>query len=204
MPCDIRDLIIQQHAPTVMAPTVGELAPLGRAGHRYVAARDGLYLQVQRPWLALTQLVAPIVALRLPYGEVKPQIRVEFGKMPRELLVRFMEEARKLSPFEHAAWIVWDDQAKALEYMELDVQEMTHGSVRFNRPRLPDHKSLAIDLHSHGELGAFFSTTDDEDDAGEVKIAGVVGNLRAAAAPEWRFRLCALGLMKDLPSPKDL
>jgi PRTRC genetic system protein A/PRTRC genetic system ThiF family protein len=190
MPIDIRDLVIQQHAPTVMAPSVGELVPLAENGHRYVAARDGLYIEIRRPWLRLLQPIAPSIATQLPYGELKPAIATDFGKIPRDMLARFLEEARKLSPFEHAAWIVWSARDRRLEYRDLDVQEMSYGSVSYNRPRLEEHESLAIDLHSHGEMGAFFSGTDDADDAGEVKIAGVVGALKEGTAPEWAFR-CA-------------
>lgn len=204
MPTDIRDIVIQQHAPAVMAPVAGALAELDRAGHRYIAARDGLYLDLNRPWLRLRQLIAPSIAVKLPYGEVKPAIATEFGKIPRDMLQRFLEEARRYAPLEHAAWLVWDCDARRLEYVELDVQEMSEGAVRFNRPRLEAHQSLAVDLHSHGYLPAFFSSTDDADDVGDVKISGVVGNLKEGSTPEWKFRLCALGLFKDLPGPKDL
>ena len=71
---DIRDIVILQHAPTVMAPVAGVLQELDRAGHRYIAARDGLYLDLQRPWLRLRQPIAPSIAVKLPYGEVKPAI----------------------------------------------------------------------------------------------------------------------------------
>jgi PRTRC genetic system protein A len=204
MTIDVRDLIIQQHAPTVMVPNAGGLAPLELPGHRYLAAGDGLYIEVRRPWLRLVQPIAPAIAARLPYGEVKPAIATEFGKIPRDLLARFLEEARRYSPHEHAAWIIWNARDRRLEYRDLDVQEMSRESVRYNRPRLEDHESLAIDLHSHGELEAFFSETDNADDAGEVKISGVVGRLEEGQVPEWRFRLCALGLFKDLPGPRDL
>jgi PRTRC genetic system protein A len=203
MSLDVRDMIIQQHAPAVMVPTAGELQPLDQNGHRYLVARDGVYLDLVRPWLRMRQAIAPAIAAKLPYGDVQPAIAIGFGKLPREHLKRFLDEARRCAPFEHAAWLLWDDAAKRLEYFDLDVQEMSEGAVRYNRPKLEPHQSLAVDLHSHGHLPAYFSPTDDVDDHGEVKIAGVVGNLADDATAEWKFRLCALGLFKDLPGPKD-
>lgn len=201
---DIRDLIIQQHAPTVMAPFAGELPAPAQSGHRYIAGRDGLYLDLARPWLRLRHLIAPAIAVKLPYGSVKPWIATEFGKIPRELLHRFLEEAQRRAPLEYAAWIVWDDKAKRLEYLPIEEQEASRHRVTIERPRLEEHQSLAIDLHSHGSAPAFFSDTDDVDDVGEVKISGVVGNLHEGATAEWKFRLCVLGFFKDLPGPKDL
>jgi PRTRC genetic system protein A len=54
------------------------------------------------------------------------------------------------------------------------------------------HEHLAVDIHSHGCMGAFFSATDDDDDRGELKLSIVIGNLDADEA-SMRMRLCALG-----------
>lgn len=202
---DVRDRMIQDHAPTVMVPSFESFSAiaLGANGHRFLAARDGLHIEVKRPWLHLVQPIAA-APIRLPYGEVPQLLLVAFGKIPRDMLARFVGDARKLSPHEHAALIIWNANTESLEYRDVDVQEFSRSEVRYNRPRLQAHESLAIDLHSHGELGAFFSSQDDEDDAGEVKISVVVGGLREGCAPEWKVRLCYMGVFMDLPGPKDL
>lgn len=48
---------------------------------------------------------------------------------------------------------------------------------------------------------AFFSATDDADDAGEVKISGVFGGLGPDTAPDVAFRLCVLGMFIPLKVP---
>lgn len=204
MTLDIRDQIIQQHAPMVMAPNYGALEPLEANGHRYLATRNGILLEARRPWLHIKWPMHEQGAVdRLPYGEVAQGVRVSF-KLQRELLQRFHDDALKVAPFEHAAWLVWDDNAKALTYRELDIQEFSQGSVRYNRPSLAEHESLAVDMHSHGALGAFFSGTDDADDCGEVKVAVVLGDLAVGQKPSWAVRLCVLGLYIEMPGPKDL
>jgi PRTRC genetic system protein A len=205
MKTDPRDAIIQEHAPMVMVPSFGELAPLEHAGHRYLASRPGVFLELRRPWL---HLVWPMheqdaIAPPLPYGELGQRITLSF-KLQRELLQRFLEEAKRVAPFEHAAWILWDARAQQLKYFDLDIQSFGSGEVVYKRPELEPHESLAVDLHSHGAAAAFFSSTDDADDAGEVKIAAVVGSLADGAEPTWALRLCALGIYIDLPSPKGL
>lgn len=203
MSLDLRDRIIQEHAPVVMAPNYGELAPIEKPGHRYVVARDQVYLEVRRSWLH-ARLSMGALTPRLPFGEVKGCTTVGFGKIPRDMLKRFVEEARKFSPYEHAAWLVWNAIDQRLEYRDLDITRMSEGAVIYNRPKLAEHESLAVDLHSHGELDAFFSDVDDADDAGEVKVAGVVGGLKEGTSPAWLFRLCVLGHFVNLPGPKDL
>ena len=47
----------------------------------------------------------------------------------------------------------------------------TAASVSYERPR-----NVVVDIHSHGAISAFFSTTDDQDDQG-LKISIVVGHL---------------------------
>ncbi len=60
---------------------------------------------------------------------------------------------------------------------------------------------MVLDLHSHGLLDAFFSGTDNYDDGrGEVKIAGVIGNLDQPEVTA-SFRLCANGVFVPLKSP---
>lgn len=202
MKLDPRDAVIQAHVPVVMIPNHTALPILERNGHRYLAANDGLWIEVVRPWL---RLLWPLLADgedRLPYGAAQKAIVTRFGQIPATLLHRFADEARAAAPDECAAWIVWDEEDRALEYVTCKAIEASPGRVVLERPKLPDHKHLAIDLHSHGHLPAFFSEQDDEDDAGEVKVAVVFGNVTDQAGPTAAFRLCAHGLFIPLPTPK--
>ena len=205
MTSDPRDRIIQEHAPIVPAPNFGELLPLDRPGHRYIACRDRIMLEVARPWLRLVWPITTQDELNppLPYGQVEQVISTTFGKIPRELLQLFVEQARAALPAEHAAWLVWNAREGRLKYWKLEITSATVGRVQYHRPILEEHESLAVDLHSHGAAPAFFSAQDDEDDAGEVKIAGVLGSLdKEDHAVAWQFRLCALGLYMPLPGPR--
>lgn len=198
---DPRDAILQAHTPVVTVPRFGELAPLGKSGHRYLVDAQGLWIEVRRPWLHVR---APL-ASQLFSGDHEGEHALPFGKLERlmqygfsgEDLQRvqtlFLYDARKAMPDEYAAWAVYDERTQRLNYVPLIAETSSPDALEgIQRPRLEPHEHLAIDLHSHGALSAFFSSTDDADDRGEVKVAVVVGGLDEE--PQWETRLCLLGL----------
>lgn len=192
-------------APTVAVPKYAEFQELQDVGHRFLATAEGLFVEVRRPWLHLIQPVAQLngQTVRPPYGTVKPKVKLAFERLGATFpFVRdFIEAARAAAPNEHAAWVVWNGQTGNLEYRELNVTNASPGTISYERPALQPHESLAVDLHSHGVTAAFFSTTDNQDDAGEVKISCVVGDLAEGKTPSIQFRLCALGLLLPLNVP---
>lgn len=188
---DARDRILQAHAPAVMVPRHGTLALPEKPGHRFLIASDGLWLEVLRPWLHARVSIG-VSEIPLPFGDVGELIQYAFsGEAVRAMQHRFLQDAERAFPNECAGWGVYDEQSGQLEYRPLIAETASRSSVRFHRPSLQDHEHLAIDLHSHGELAAGFSSTDDEDDAGEVKYAMVVGHVNGEI--EWEARLCLLG-----------
>ncbi|WP_244111653.1 PRTRC system protein A [Burkholderia cepacia] len=191
-------------APVAAVPRHAEFAPLLDVGHRFLLAAEGLFVEIRRPWLHLIQQVAPIEGAcpRPPYGSIDAKIEFAFGRISaaEPHLRRFATDAAGAAPNEHAAWIVWNETSKELVYREVEVTSSTPTAITINRPALADDESLAFDLHSHGAGPAGFSATDDADDAGEVKIAGVIGGV-GTANPSVAFRLCALGKMITLRVP---
>ena len=196
---DPRDRITLEHAPLIAMPRYTNFPPLDRTGHRYIVAQDGLYLEVHRPWLDLVTLVAPSDA-PLPYGDIVDDDVVDFKFTDAELeqaVREFTRLARAALPNECAAWGIWNEHSAALEFWPLQPLQASPGAVSYARPRLPEGLHLAIDFHSHAAAPAFFSPTDDHDDAGAVKLAVVVGELDTPA-PDGAAHLCALGHVIDI------
>jgi len=191
---DPRDALLQAHAPAVMVPIFSALAPLEQSGHRYLVAQDGLWIEVKRPWLHLVWPVAASPA-SLPYGALQDTIDFAFDwDAFGMLLEQFREECWRVSPNEHAAWLIWDERTAQLVYRRLIAIEAGPAGISVHRPQLAAHEHLAVDLHSHGALAAGFSATDNADDAGEVKFCVVLGNLEAHPDAETQtMRLCAHG-----------
>lgn len=194
------DTALQASAPVAMVPKYEEMQWLEQSGHRFLMAADGLWLEVRRSWLHLVWPLAKQEAVAMPYGQVEKRCQVAGGKLPADLIQRFVTDAQLAGHVEHAAWIVWDAEAQRYHYQDVEVLSATEGHVDYLRPKLADGKEMAIDLHSHGADYAYFSPKDNKDDRGEVKVSIVVGQC-LTAEPAIKARLCAMGLYLNLPIP---
>lgn len=188
------DLALQSVTPTVMVPLHGAFTPLSVSGHRFLAASDGLWLEVRRPWLHLVWPLALQQCVPMPYGRLEPLI--DIARVPKKLLADFIEMARATYPLECGAWITQTPTTGEWRLIELEATHASSGALRYNCPPLADGEHLVVDLHSHGGMPAFFSGTDNADDIGSVKVSGVFG--KVASQPESLFRLCANGLFITL------
>lgn len=186
------DQTLQNACPTIMVPKYEPLDPLSTPGHRYLAASDGLWVEIYRPWLHCIWPIARQTEMAMPYGELKKKVTLAFGSIPKELYNRFISDAVDAFPDEHAAWLVWNNLTKNLEYKPLKLLWVTSSKLKIIRPDLADHELLAVDLHSHGEHPASFSAVDDADDCDEVKLSYVVGDLHLDPHSEV-CRLCIGG-----------
>ena len=199
MATDLRDRAIQATCPVVTMPRFGELDTQPQ-GQRMLLGSNGLFVQMRTPWLECTTRVGD-VEMRLPFGEVREAIRFTFGSIPRALLDAFIERARAALPNEVAGALIYDADCGSLRLSMHEALEAGPGHVRYRIEAMGEHEVLAIDLHSHGRLRAFWSGEDNRDDQG-VRVCGVFGNLDQER-PSARFRLVVNGLFRDLPHPWD-
>lgn len=188
---DPRDAILQTHTPALMVPRHGVLPLMDKPGHRFLVAASGLWLEVLRPWMH-ARVPVGYTEVPLPYGEVRQHVQYAFSARDiARVQARFVKDAIDALPNECAGWGVYNEASGELAYRPLLADVSSPGGVQFHRPRLAEHEHLAVDLHSHAQLDAYFSATDDADDQGEVKIAIVVGNVHRE--PTAASRLCLLG-----------
>lgn len=195
---DSRDVALQSVMPTVMVPRYSELKELATAGDRILMAANGVWLEVCRAWLYARVLVAKPSIIPVPYGQVSEVMRFGFGKLPKAMVAQFIEQARARCPNECAAWVVWNQRTNEWRLMMLEETSVGPAHVNVNLPTLEEDEHMVMDLHSHGLTEAFFSRTDNKDDRGATKIAGVIGNLDKPEATA-SFRLCANGVFVPLP-----
>lgn len=195
---DSRDIALQCAMPTVMVPRFSELEELATPGNRILMAANGVWLEVCRAWMyARVQIANPSI-IPVPYGDVTKEMRFSFGKLPRVMVAQFIEHARARSPNECAALVVWNQRTAEWKLMMLEETSVGPGHVNVNLPTLEEDEHIVMDLHSHGLTKAFFSRTDNKDDRGATKIAGVIGNLNKPEVTA-SFRLCANGVFLPLP-----
>jgi PRTRC genetic system protein A len=194
---DPRDAAVQATCPVRSVPRYGEL-PAHASGQRMLLAGNGLFVQMKTPWLDCTMRVAE-VGMRLPFGPLEETIAFAFGVIPVGLLERFIAEARSALPNETAGALMFNVRTGGLRLAMHEAVAAGPGHVSYRTDELPDDELLAVDLHSHGRLPAFWSAEDDRDDQG-VRVCGVFGNLDRER-PTARFRLVLNGLFKDLAHP---
>jgi PRTRC genetic system protein A len=198
------DAALWQSAPVECVPRHAPFEPLAEHGHRILVATDGLWLECSRPWLHLIWPLAPKRApVALPYGELKPTCHIAFGKLDTADIRTFTARARSKLPNETGAWMSWEyydaitfgpsAASGRLVWEDSEDISATPTALDHQRPPETETHSPCIDFHSHGTGPAGFSAIDDADDAGEVKIAVVVGNVDQQI-PSLVARLCCLGL----------
>ena len=193
------DQYIARTTPAVTLPRRQALAPLDVAGHRYLVAEQGLYLEVRREWIrAILPLAASQVSLPFGAGPKGPEIELLCGAIPRSLLTEFAQMAQAGLPNEVAAWVIWNGQTRQFRLLPLVARFASAALIEYERPELEPGWHLVLDLHSHPSWPASFSSQDDADDAGagEVKLCGVLGLV--STKPEWAFRLAAGGLFHNI------
>ena len=193
---DTRDQILQSVTPTVMVPRFGDFELLNHAGHRFLAAANGLWLEVWRPWLHVITPLAINNKVAMPYGQLSATTTMLCGELPLNLMQEFSRMAKARCPQETAAWMVWNENSGQFRLVGMLNEQASEAAIRFNRPRLNDNEHLVVDLHSHGCLPAFFSRDDNKDDQGEIKVSLVLGNCHKETVST-AIRLCLLG--KTIP-----
>lgn len=175
-----KDQLIQQRFPTIMVPGYEELSPCPLHGTRLLVAKNGLYVETAQPFGRFRRRLWDASDRELPYGEVKEMD--EFAEILRDPAVMAIFEETILPEAagyagdhrEWAGWIVWRREG-GYSYMPLDFEASPTRVLIKERPVLPDGTYLVIDVHSHGVIKPFFSSTDDFDDSGGVRLSVVLG-----------------------------
>jgi PRTRC genetic system protein A len=197
------DSLLQTSFPSVMVPMRESVVALDRPGERLLIAADGVYLEVVRSWIRVVRRIAKYdFPTAIPYGRVEPATQQLCGPVPPQLIAEFRAMARKGYPIEIMAWIVWNASTDAFRIVQLEAESQGPGHIDgYQRPDLAEGEHLVVDCHSHGMNAAYFSSTDDEDDAFDVKFAFVLGECRSDR-PSTAFRLCAKGVFERSAVPQ--
>ncbi|TDN59052.1 PRTRC system protein A [Paraburkholderia sp. BL10I2N1] len=191
------DMTLQRSFPTVMVPRNEAAAEMETSGERLLIAENGVFLEIRRSWINLVRQVARFtVRTAVPYGRVVESTKLSFDRIPPDLVGQFAVMARKAFPNETGAWIVWSATTQAFRLAPVRIISHSGGSLRYEPPALVGDEVLVVDCHSHGKHPAYFSSTDNEDDRHDVKMALVIGNCDRSN-PSIAARLCAKGIFEE-------
>jgi PRTRC genetic system protein A len=197
-----KDLILQNHLPTVMAPKYEEIVPCETGKTRLVMGHDGLYIETCQIWGCLVRKLWHSER-QLPYGVVEEVdtfrdiVNSIWPIMHEEVIPHAARYAANKT--EWAGQIIYTSEG--LKYLPLDFTS-SGLNARYELPRLPEGEHFVVDIHSHHEMPPSFSVTDDQDDSGGVKIRMVLGNYRHIAEAnthffQWKCRYTVEGFFFD-------
>jgi PRTRC genetic system protein A len=170
------DVMVRNNFPVVAAKHLQRIEEPAAHGQRFIVGRLGLYREVSTPWL-LSRVLVGATNLPTPYGEVEEVATLKCGSPPSDLWSAFIKHARKVSPVECAGLMIWN---ASTGLWRLAIREVTHASssrVDYMEPVLVDDEIAVVDVHSHGLHPAFFSSLDNHDDQGSIKVSAVIGRL---------------------------
>jgi len=146
----------------------------------YILAQNGVFVRAQNPLIKATVCISPAeIKGLLPLEE---QIELTHGKIPRRLYDLSVSVLMAGSDREQYLAVTWENEYR----LRMPWQERNGFSVRYES--LP---SSVMDIHSHGHMKAFFSSTDDNDEQG-LRLYMVVGRLDTLL-PEVEIRLGVYG-----------
>ena len=157
-------------------------------GYQFVMATNGLFVLAESPQLKATVLVAEASVRGL--APLEEGIELPFGKIPMKLWGSALRIFERALPQERLLTIGNFGQCPGLYLTHLPKQKTTGTSVRY-RPL----DAQLFEVHSHGLLRAFFSSTDDADEQG-FKIYGCVG--LCEGRQEWKLRVGIYGYFAPL------
>ncbi|RIA46430.1 PRTRC genetic system protein A [Hephaestia caeni] len=185
--------------PVGRSPTIDALRD-ARAGHGLAIGNDGVMLILRRPWLELDVPVAPPISCYLPYGSIGGRrADLRCGLIPGDHLDHILDHFRAALPNEEAAFVLWNEVTREFAVHLPVIDEATPSRLVYRTPGLEPDWHVVCDIHSHGTGPAFFSATDNTDDADATKISLVIGQFADPNGPAMAARLCAGGMFLPLP-----
>ena len=165
--------------------------------YQYILAGNGVFVRAETRFFTALLAVTACTVRGLP--PLRPQFKMLVPRILARLLDAVLADARRarrsdnrlnevLYQFHHHGR---DVQVKK------PAQQTTPTSVATSMTTaVADTASIICDLHSHGNMRAFFSLTDNADEQG-ARLYAVIGKLDSE--PEMRLRVGVYGYWQPLP-----
>jgi PRTRC genetic system protein A len=166
-----------------------QLPPIANAGIEYWVARNGIFARASRPGLSV---LIPISSHDQPLKglvDLHPIVHLN-PLVPIDLFERIHAIACHHLPNEVLFHLVLTGDQWELTTPD-QMQSQTKCQPYKTGAGCSTHQAL-IEIHSHGTMLAYFSTTDDADECAGFRIYGVIGKLHQTI-PELILRVGLFG-----------
>lgn len=192
----MKDAMNMANFPVIVAKHAQGIEPAAAFGQRYIVGKRGLYREVNTPWLlSRTLIAAPVMSM--PYGDVEEVSVFKCGSPPSSLWTEFIQHAKERSPVECAGLMIWNVETHGWRLVMREESLATPSRVDYLEPSLDDDEIAVVDVHSHGHHRAFFSSRDNADDQGCIKVAAVIGRIDQET-PEVEIRLVCIDSIRKV------
>jgi len=166
--------------------------------YQYILAGSGLFIRAETRFFQAHFAIAPCPVRGL--APLEAHFRLKAPRIPEALLTRILIDARRARrPVGggtdnglNEVFYRFHHQGRTVQ-VKKPAQHATAASVMALGSSETD---ILCDLHTHGNMPAFWSKTDDADEQG-CQLYAVVGKLETA--PEMRLRLGVYGYWLPLP-----
>ncbi len=175
------------------------LPPIDASLYEYVMAGNGIFIRGARREFQAQFCVSPFVIRGLVDLETALQLNVQ--RVPRDVVVGMLERARAArDPQGRRCEIVFHLECDETGTWHCHVPDQIQSPTRARPTNDSPYSSYAracIELHSHVDMHARFSSVDDQDEQG-FRIYAVLGLV--STKPMLRVRVGMYGYRQDVPA----
>lgn len=170
-------------------------------GYDYIVGSNGIFIRSKRKEL---EALVPVTFCKIRgLVEIKPYIQFDLPCVPSAIVAEMLERSRQALDKERKLveivfHLCWGGQVWHLEVPE-QVQSHCRCKPVDDSPGSSYDRAL-IEVHSHHNMGAFFSGTDDADETG-FRLYGVIGLINCSSqVPELRLRVGVHSNFWEIPA----
>lgn len=168
--------------------------------YQYVVAGNGLFVRAEDS--RIEAMVPVAYAHNHGLETVEPYAKLKVPRVPSTWLRSILKDARKKLPNESMYQLYWNEHSAMLDLLGWKcIAPKQVGDIASLKYEDANH-NVIIDLHSHGTLGAFFSTTDDADEQGfrfYVVIGAIDDSSSVCKLPQIACRVGVYGHHWNVP-----
>lgn len=164
-----------------------ELPPTKSHMYEYIVAAPGVFIRAHRSWLDVCYLLAPAHGLLHGLAHYSGYFQLDEA-VPFKFTKAIFADAWRHKDIERLYYGVY--RPGGWKFL-IPQQHATFGRVTPLDPFNKSGQEALIELHSHGEMPAFFSSADNADETG-FKIYTVIGRV-GSARPEILTRVGVYG-----------
>lgn len=175
-----RDSFLLAETPTLMMPRFGGLPDIPIGGRRYIAAREGWFLEARSSAIHARVLVARAPG-PLPYGGCVECLDFPFGLVPMEMIDTMRIAATNACPNEWAVGVLCDPEGGGYRVVTPEIESVSHSHIHYRHHDVYSD-DLFLDIHSHGHGPAFFSQVDDASDVHGIYISSALGHCESSSS----------------------